>query len=164
MYERVRRPFGLLLLLLCATTAIVAGCGGQGAEDVRSGAPAVSGSGEGGPARPDGSAEPTNMDELWAEHLGVPVGARTLVGPDDGSDRVGYVNWEYMYGRRPDTPAVGPVFAEAGQSSESGTIIAYWGNGIGWIEKEDYLDPSFDFDAVYAERHKNDPPSELPAG
>jgi hypothetical protein len=62
------------------------------------------------------------------------------------------VNRGVISGRTPDTPPINPIYAEAGPSSDQGTIVGYWALGLGWLTPAEYTDPGFDYEAMVAER------------
>lgn len=98
------------------------------------------------------STDRSALDRQWADSLGIDVGDRVLVGSDDGKNQTGYINWDAGQPfLPPDAPPVVPVYDTGGPSGNAGTVIAYWGHGVGWITLEQYHDPSFDYEALRAE-------------
>ena len=96
------------------------------------------------------------LREKWAAMHGVHVGDRLPVGPDDESGRIGYVNWNSKGPMNPDAPPTDPVYDVGGPSGTRGQVIAYWGDGVGWITREQYDDPAFDYQALRDARRDRD--------
>lgn len=137
---------GLLALALM-------GCAGDGgsAQQVSSADAAEAGSVD--PAEPSPTAvDPSKADQALAESLVENPGDRILVVSDDGQNTTGYVNYETVSQAGTNGPTVSPVYAEGGPSGDTGTIIAYWGQGLGWIPLDVYNSPSFDYEERVAER------------
>lgn len=102
---------------------------------------------------PDSSGGSGSGPEAVMEAWGVAAGERTPVGGStpEGQRCSGFVNWDVIAGADGYGPPISPIYAEPGPSSNKGTIVGYWGIGLGWAELDDYLDPSFDYEKMLAE-------------
>lgn len=135
------------LLALTVGVVAVSGCGTP-AEVSSAGADST----------PPSTSEGSDVNAELSRQYGVPMGHRVLVGGNTTAtkDLRGYVNWDVIPGRAPDTSRLNPVYAEGGPSTDEGKAIAYWGTGVGWITLERYSAPEFDYDALLAEARAKD--------
>lgn len=112
----------------------------------------VSASSGDGPATTSTAPAPVEDPFSAAPGYRIPVGGNT---PETENLR-GYVNWEAIGGRTPQTPRINAIYAAGGPSSDEGAVIGHWATGVGWITIEQYADPAFDYESLLAEARERD--------
>lgn len=150
--NRISRPMHNLAgaLLISLSLGLVA-CGGpaEPVQKVGVGAPPTSGASEGPPAT---DSVPPSGDELDPATFG-PGSLRPVVNSRNFDQR-GFVRADDLFPSQPGRPI--PDLVEVLDTNSA--VIAYWGNRVGWIDKDTVEAPGFDFAAYRATQNHDAPP------